>query len=96
MHVRYASANRDETHFDDPDVFDIERANANEHIAFGFGNHFCVGAWLARTELRLGFGAILDRLDDIELARPLDDQPHEFSFFLRAMKELPVRFTPAR
>lgn len=93
VHVRYASANRDETHFDDPDVFDIERANANEHIAFGFGNHFCVGAWLARTELRLGFGALLDRLDDIELARPLDNPPHEFSFFLRAMKELPLRFT---
>jgi cytochrome P450 len=93
--VRYASANRDPAKFDDPDVFDIERPNASEHMAFGFGNHFCVGAWLARTELRIGFTALLDRLDDITLARELDPLPHEFSFFLRPMKELPLRFTAA-
>lgn len=91
--VRYASANRDPMRFEKPDVFDIERANANEHMAFGFGNHFCIGAWLARTELRIAFSAILERMDDIELARPLDDQIHEFSFFLRPMKELPIRFS---
>ena len=39
------------------------------------------------------FSALLDRLDNIELAEPLDDQPHEFSFFLRPMKKLPLRFT---
>ena len=42
------------------------------------------------------FTAILDRMDDIELAEPLDPQPHEFSFFLRAMKRLPIRFTAVR
>lgn len=92
--ARYAAANRDAEVFDDPDVFDIERPNANQHVAFGLGNHFCIGAALARAELMSGFTALLDRLDDIELAEPLDDQPHEFSFFLRPMKRLPLRFTP--
>jgi cytochrome P450 len=91
--VRYAAANRDPAHFVNPEKFDITRSNANEHVAFGFGNHFCVGAWLARTELRIAFTALLDRLDDIELARPLEPLPHEFSFFLRPMKELPIVFT---
>jgi cytochrome P450 len=90
--VRFAAANRDPEKFERPDEFDITRPNANEHIAFGFGNHFCIGAWLARTELRIAFAAILDRLDDIELSRPLDGVPHEFSYFLRPMKELPIRF----
>jgi len=93
--VRYAAANRDETKFDNPDVFDIERENASDHIAFGWGNHFCVGAWLARAELRAAFTALLDRLEHIELAGPLDELPHEFSFFLRPLKELPIKFTPA-
>ncbi|MEM7094498.1 MAG: cytochrome P450 [Actinomycetota bacterium] len=93
--VRYAAANRDPDKFDRPDVFDIERANASDHVAFGWGNHFCVGAWLARAELRIAFAAILDRLDEIALARPLDERPHEFSFMLRPLKELPVRFVAA-
>ena len=91
--VRYAAANRDPERFDQPARFDIERANARDHLAFGWGTHFCVGAQLARAELRAAFRALLDRLDDIELARPLDPLPHEFSFFLRPMKELPIRFT---
>ena len=45
------------------------------------------------AELMSAFTAILDRMDDIELAEPLDDQPHEFSFFLRPMKRLPLKFT---
>lgn len=90
--LRYAAANRDPSKFENPDVFDIERPNAKEHVAFGWGNHFCIGAWLARAELRHAFTAILDRLDDIQLARPLDELPHEFSFFLRPLKELPITF----
>jgi len=89
---RYAAANRDAEVFDDPDVFDITRDNANQHVAFGLGNHFCIGAALARAELVSAFTAILDRLDEIQLAEPLDDQPHEFSFFLRPMKRLPLKF----
>lgn len=92
--VRYAAANRDGDRFEDPDRFDIERHNAGDHLAFGWGNHYCVGAQLARAELRSAFRALLDRLDRIELARPLDELPHEPSFFLRPMKELPLRFEP--
>jgi cytochrome P450 len=92
--VRYAAANRDAGRFEDPDRFDIGRANAKDHLAFGWGSHFCIGAWLARAELASAFTALLDRLDDIQLARPLDAQPHEYSFFLRPLKELPLRFTP--
>ncbi len=93
--ARYAAANRDAAVFDGPDRFDITRENANQHLAFGLGNHFCIGAALARAELMSAFTAILDRMEDIELAEPLDDQPHEFSFFLRPMKRLPLRFARA-
>ncbi len=91
--VRYAAANRDADRFERPERLDIERANAGDHMAFGWGSHFCVGAQLARAELRSAFRALLSRLDNIELAEPLDPLPHEFSFFLRPMKELPIRFT---
>ena len=91
--ARYAAANRDPREFDDPNSFDITRANAQNHLAFGLGAHFCIGAALARAELLRAFGAILDRIDDIALGEPLDAQPHEFSFFLRPMKQLPLTFT---
>ena len=64
---RFASANRDSEVFDDPDTFDIERDNVNQHVAFGLGNHFCLGASLARAELLAAFEAILERMDDIHL-----------------------------
>jgi cytochrome P450 len=94
--ARYGSANRDAEIFDDPDVFDIERANANQHMAFGLGNHFCIGASLARAELISAFDAILDRMDDIALAEPLDGRIHQFSFFLRPMERLPITFRKIR
>jgi cytochrome P450 len=89
--ARYAAANRDADHFDEPDRFDITRENASAHVAFGVGNHFCIGAALARQELVSSFTAMIERTEWIELAEPLDDQPHDFSFFLRPMKRLPLR-----
>ena len=65
----YGSANRDDAIFADPDRFDIAR-NPNPHLAFGFGTHFCLGASLARLEIRTMFGELLRRLPDIELAGP--------------------------
>lgn len=91
--ARYAAANRDAEQFEDPDRFDITRSNASTHVAFGVGNHFCIGAALARQELLSGFQAVIARMDDLALAEPLDQQPHEFSFFLRPMKRLPLTFT---
>jgi cytochrome P450 family 142 subfamily A polypeptide 1 len=62
----YPSANRDEDQFPDPFTFDIGRA-PNEHVAFGFGKHFCLGNSLARLELRVLFEQLLDRLPGIRL-----------------------------
>ncbi len=90
--ARYAAANRDADQFPEPHRFDIERDNAGTHVAFGVGNHFCIGAALARQEMMSAFSAVVDRMDDLALARPLDDLPHEPSFFLRPMKELPISF----
>ena len=64
--MMYSSANRDETHFVDPDTFDIDRS-PNDHIAFGCGPHFCLGASLARLELRVMFDKLLDRLPNLRL-----------------------------
>jgi cytochrome P450 len=91
--VRYASANRDETRFRDPDRFDVRRENADEHIAFGHGIHFCLGAALARKELAVGFRHLLDRLDDLALA-PGFEPRHKPSVLLRGLGALDITFTP--
>lgn len=84
----YPSANRDEEIFDDPYRFDIGRT-PNEHLAFGFGEHFCLGAGLARLEIRVMFEVLLDRLTDIELVGPVERLR---STFLHGIKHMPIRF----
>ena len=88
----YPSANRDEAVFDRADELDLTR-HPNPHLAFGFGPHFCLGASLARLELRVMFHELLTRLPDLELAgdEPLPYRPSNFICGLEAM---PVRFTP--
>lgn len=71
--VWYLSANRDERYFPEPDRFDIARANAADHLAFGAGPHTCVGANLARLEMREVLNALLDRVSTIEL---VDSEPY--------------------
>jgi cholest-4-en-3-one 26-monooxygenase len=88
----YISANRDEEVFDNPDVFDVTR-HPNEHVAFGFGTHFCLGANLARLEIRVMFEELLRRLPDIELAGPV---ARLRSNFLNGIKHMPVAFTPEK
>ncbi|PHR11810.1 MAG: cytochrome [Sphingopyxis sp.] len=90
--TRYAAANRDPAKFKCPHKFDIDRNN-KAHLAFGNGPHFCVGRALARRELNMAFTALLCRMNDIELARPLPDIIHIPHVLLRPMKELPIRFT---
>ena len=90
----YESANRDETKFDDPFRFDVQR-DPNEHVAFGFGAHFCLGQALARLELRVMFEQLLVRLPDsssrsippISRAGPAN--------FISGLESMPVRFTPS-
>ncbi|RVQ68676.1 cytochrome P450 [Croceicoccus ponticola] len=91
--VRYGAANRDEAKFGCPHQFDMERANVNQHLGFGAGAHFCVGAPLARAELAIGILTMLNRLDDIRLARPLDEPIHVPSFLTYSLRELPIAFT---
>jgi cytochrome P450 family 142 subfamily A polypeptide 1 len=88
----YPSANRDEEVFADPQGLNVER-QPNPHIAFGFGPHFCLGASLARLELKAMFTRLLDRLPDIRLA---DDSPLPYrnSNFITGPEAMPVVFTP--
>ena len=88
----YPSANRDEAVFSAPDVLDIRR-EPNPHLAFGFGPHFCLGASLARLELRVMFRELIDRLPDLYLATD-DPLPSRPSNFVSGLESMPVRFTP--
>jgi cytochrome P450 len=87
----WGSANRDAGAFPAPDDVDLQRPNAKEHVAFGEGIHYCLGAALARLEARIAIDTLLDRLADLRLAETRD-LPHERSFFIRRLRELPVRF----
>lgn len=90
--LAYISANRDEAVFADPFRFDLGR-NPNPHIAFGFGPHLCLGAALARLELRVIFSELLGRLDDLHLTDP-DFQPvYTPSTFVRGITALPASFS---
>jgi cytochrome P450 len=89
----YPSANRDETHFADPDRFDVSRT-PNPHVAFGGGGtHFCLGANLARVEAAAIVPEVLSRMKNLELAGPVERMP---STLINGIHSMPVRFTPAR
>ena len=89
----YGAANRDEAVFGPTaPVFDIRR-DPNPHMAFGFGTHFCLGASLARLEIKVMFEELLRRLPDIEITGPVRRTP---SAFIRGIAEMPVSFTPER
>jgi cholest-4-en-3-one 26-monooxygenase len=88
----YTSANRDEEIFPDPMVFDVART-PNEHLAFGIGQHSCLGLNLARLEIKVMFEEILARMPDIEL----DGNVRRLrSNFINGVKEIPVRYTPGK
>jgi cholest-4-en-3-one 26-monooxygenase len=88
----YAAANRDEEVFEDPHVFDVART-PNEHVTFGGGGeHFCLGASLARAEIKATMRQVVERLPDLELA----GTPNRLhSDFVNGVKTMPVRFTPS-
>jgi cytochrome P450 family 142 subfamily A polypeptide 1 len=91
--LMYPSANRDESVFESPDTFDVSRRH-NHHVAFGFGTHFCLGANLARLELRVLFEELLARLPDFSL--PAGFEPRVApGFFTRTLEQLPIEFSPA-
>jgi cholest-4-en-3-one 26-monooxygenase len=88
----YPSANRDEEVFADPFNFDIART-PNDHLAFGVGQHWCLGANLARLELRIMFEELMRRMPDLQLAGPVRRLR---SNFLNAIKTMPVRYQAQR
>lgn len=94
VYLSYKAANLDPKVFPDPQRFDIRRANANKHVAFGYGPHFCLGAQLARNELRSLFGRLIPRLARVELA---GDAPTSRTSLVGGVKSLPIRYelTPA-
>jgi cytochrome P450 family 142 subfamily A polypeptide 1 len=88
--LMYPSANRDESVFDAPDRFDVGR-EPNPHIAFGFGTHFCLGAALARLEIRVMFEELLPRLRNLRLA-PGTAPERIPNAFVRGFRSLHVEF----
>jgi hypothetical protein len=86
-----AAANYDPAQFVDPDRFDMRR-HPNQHLTFGYGPHFCLGAPLARMETAIAYTTLLRRLPDLRLAQPTPIW--ETTYGMRALETLPVSFTP--
>jgi cytochrome P450 len=84
----YVSANRDEAVFERPNEFRIDRSNARRHLAFGIGEHFCMGSRLAEMQLRVVWEEIMTRFRAVEVAEP----PRRVrSNFVKGYASLPVR-----
>jgi hypothetical protein len=87
----YGSANRDGAVFPDPDRLDVERPNADKHIAFGYGPHTCIGKRVAQLQLEAVYRQMLARFPDIRQAGPKTVAANNFVY---AIQSLPVEFTP--
>lgn len=90
----FESANFDASKFPDPSRFDVER-QPNEHVAFGFGSHYCLGQALARLELKVMFEQLLARVPDIELAADPATLPRRRANFITGLESMPVTFSPS-
>jgi cytochrome P450 len=96
------AANRDPRHFECPADFDVERANARQHLAFGRGPHICPGAPLARAEGRITVERLLDRMDDIRISEtehgPAGIRRYDYvpTYILRGVSRLHLEFDPRR
>ena len=88
--MMYGSANRDAEQFEDPDRFDIDRRA--QHVAFGIGNHFCMGANLARMEMRVALTEVLRRFPDVEYAG--SGPEFGLSALVRSVRHMQVRLAP--
>ncbi|PFE55112.1 cytochrome P450 [Bacillus cereus] len=89
--ISLASANRDETVFEKPEVFDITREN-NRHIAFGHGSHFCLGAPLARLEAKIAITTLLKRMPELQIKGNREEIKWQGNYLMRSLEELPLTF----
>ncbi|MED0960633.1 cytochrome P450 [Bacillus paramycoides] len=89
--IALASANRDETVFENPVVFDITREN-NRHIAFGHGSHFCLGAPLARLEAKIAISTLLKRMPGLQISGNREEIKWQGNYLMRSLEELPLTF----
>jgi cytochrome P450 family 142 subfamily A polypeptide 1 len=92
--LMYPSANRDPRHFDHPDAYDVARKH-NQHVAFGWGTHFCLGASVARLEIRLMFEELMKRIPDMQLA-PGAEPKFMPNCFARSPDAVRVVFSPSK
>jgi len=88
----FAAANRDECAFENAAQFDVERENAGDHLAFSWGAHYCIGAALARLEIRVAFEEVLRRMTNFRLDPAYPAPRHEPSYILRGLQELHILF----
>ena len=93
--MRFGSANRDEEQFECPMDMVLNRKNPGKHLAYGTSHHHCIGAPLARQEMRLAFEILLDRLKNIRLAENKNDFLHRSHFALRGLNKLHLTFEKA-
>ncbi len=90
--LRFASANRDERKYDNPEDFDLDRKNPRGHLAFGLGTHHCLGAPLARRELYYGFKVLFERFEEMWFIEGGNDFHYQPNYFLRALNHLNIGF----
>ena len=90
--MRFGSANRDSDQFECPAQMDLKRKNPGKHLAYGVAHHHCIGAPLARQEMRMAFELLLSRLKNIKLTPNKNDFLHHPHFALRGLKELHLTF----
>ena len=93
--MRFGSANRDEEQFEFPMDMVLDRKNPGKHLAYGTAHHHCIGAPLARQEMRLAFEILLKRLKNIQLDKKKNDLLHRSHFALRGLNKLYLTFERA-
>ena len=95
MMLIYAAANRDEKEFENAPAFDVRRENARSQVAFSAGPHYCIGAALARMEIRVAFEEVLKRMKNFRLDPESPAPKHQTSYILRGLEELHILFDKA-
>ena len=92
INIRYGAGNRDPKRFPNPEQPQLERKNAGRHLAFGIGEHVCPGATLSRFEQQIAWEILLERTSDIAAVPEKDDYSHVPGIWLRALKQIHMRF----